>query len=231
MKRLSLGARKPSIAGRPKDASAAGGGIGVRGGRRPAAGLASCLGVLFFALVATVGSAAPAAPARTVLADPPRPVRDFTLTTTEGKPLKLSELGGAPLLVFFGFSHCPDVCPTTLAQLRRLELNHAKDLGDTHIVVISDDGERDSPARLAEWLTPISPTFIGLTGPEKDVHNIAAQFTAAFFKGETKPDGDYLVQHNSQVFLLDGAGRLRATFYDAPVETMAEVVRSLLPGS
>jgi protein SCO1/2 len=157
-------------------------------------------------------------------------MRDFSLTTTEGKPLKLSELSGAPVLVFFGFSHCPDVCPTTLAQLRRLELNHPRDLGATRIVVISVDGERDSPARLAEWLKPISPSFIGLTGPEKDVHNIAAQFTAAFFKGETRPDGDYLVQHNSQVFLLDAQGRMRATFYDAPVETMAEVVRSLSSG-
>jgi protein SCO1/2 len=227
--------KKPSIAGRLGSrrflpgAREVGSRSGVRGGRRPAAGLASFLAALVFALVATLATAAPA-PTRTVLADPPRPMRDFSLTTAEGKALKLSELSGAPVLVFFGFSHCPDVCPTTLAQLRRLELNHARELGNTRIVVISVDGERDSPARLAEWLKPISPTFIGLTGPERGVHDIAAQFTAAFFKGTVQPDGDYLVQHNSQVFLLDGQGRMRATFYDAPVETMAEVVHSLSTG-
>ena len=199
-------------------------GPGVRGGHRPFVGLALFL-IAF--LAATVATAAAPPPARTVLADPPRPLKDFALTTAEGKPLKLSALSGAPVLVFFGFSHCPSVCPTTLAQLRRLELNHASDLGKTRIVVISVDGERDSPAMLSEWLKPISPTFIGLTGPATDVHNIAARFSAAFFKSAPTPSGEYLVEHNSQVFLIDDEGRLRATFFDAPVETMAQVVRSV----
>ena len=165
-----------------------------------------------------------------MLADPPRPLKDFALTTEEGKTLKLSDLKGTPVLVFFGFSHCPDICPTTLAQLRRLELNHPRDLGKTRILVISVDGGRDTPSMLSDWLKPISPTFIGLTGPEKDVHTIAAQFSAAFFKGTAQPDGDYLVDHSSQVFLIDAEGRMRATFFDAPVETMAEVVRTLAAG-
>jgi protein SCO1/2 len=178
------------------------------------------------ALLAAASPATPA-PTRTVLADPPRALSDFALTTAEGKTLRLSELRGAPVLVFFGFAHCPTVCPTALSQLRMLELNHAKDLGKTRIVVISVDGERDTPAMLSEWLKPISPTFIGLTGPANTVHNIAAQVSAAFFKGAKQPGGDYLVEHNSQIFLLDAQGRMRATFFDAPVETMAEVTRTL----
>ena len=168
-----------------------------------------------------------AAPTRTLLADPPRAIRDFALTTSEGKTLKLSQLSGAPVLVFFGFAHCPNICPAALTQLRRLELNHARDLGPTRIVVISVDGERDTPAMLSEWLMPISPTFIGLTGASNAVHDIASQFSAAFFKGAQKPSGDYLVEHNSQIFLLDAQGRLRATFFDAPVETMAQVTHTV----
>jgi protein SCO1 len=65
------------------------------------------------------------------------------------------------------------------------------------------------------------------TGPTSTVRDIAAQFSAAFFKGTPDPGGDYLVEHNSQIFLLDGQGRLRATFFDAPVETMAQVTRTI----
>jgi protein SCO1/2 len=172
-------------------------------------------------------SAATGAPTRTMLIDPPRAIRDFALTDQDGKTVRLSELSGAPVLVFFGFAHCPSICPATLAQLRRLELSYARDLGATHIVIISVDGERDTPATLAEWLKPISPTFIGLTGPTNTVHDIATQFSAAFFKGVKQPSGDYLVEHNSQVFQLDARSRLRATFFDAPVETMAKVTSAV----
>ncbi|MEP7247964.1 MAG: SCO family protein [Gammaproteobacteria bacterium] len=167
------------------------------------------------------------APERTMLAATPRPVSDFALTNQEGKPFRLSQLSGAPVLVFFGFSHCPSVCPAALTQLRLLETDHARELGATRIVIVSVDGERDTPARMAEWLAPISPKFIGVTGPTAQVHDIAAQFSAAFFKGSAQPSGDYQVEHNAQVFLLDGQGRLRATFFDAPVETMAEVTQTI----
>lgn len=184
----------------------------------------TCISILW----AVVGASAWAgAPERTMLANPAREVRDFSLTNAAGKPVKLSELRGAPILVFFGFAHCPTVCPMALTKLRSLEKDHAKEIGDTRIVVISVDGERDTPAMLSEWLTPISPSFIGLTGPTRAVNDIAYQFSAAFFKGPTQPNGEYLVEHNSQIFLLDAQGRLRATFYDAPIDTLAAVTQSI----
>ncbi|HVY81093.1 MAG TPA: SCO family protein, partial [Steroidobacteraceae bacterium] len=204
-----------------------GGGFGVCGGRRLAARLAARGAVAATAVIAAMVTAAAfgaapilsgaalatrtpftpdttmgaATPTRTVFIDPPRAIHDFALTNEHGKPVRLSELAGAPVLVYFGFAHCPAICPAALTQLRRLELSYARDLGRTRIVVISVDGERDTPAVLAEWLKPISPTFIGLTGPSKAVHEIAAQFSAPFFKGVVQPSGDYLVEHNSQVFL------------------------------
>jgi protein SCO1 len=81
------------------------------------------------------------------------------------------------------------------------------------------------------WLQPISTSFIGLTGPPARVHNIAAQFSAAFYKTPGASAGEYSMEHNSQIFLLDGKGQLRATFFNAPLATMAAVTRGVASGS
>jgi protein SCO1 len=168
-----------------------------------------------------------ATPERTLLATPPRPVNDFQLTSHEGKPFKLSQLRGAPVLIFFGFTRCPTICPTALEQLRQLQKQHAAQLGNTRIVIVSVDGERDSPQAMKQWLAPISPRFIGLTGPSAHVRDIARQFSAAFFKTPGANPSEYSVEHNSQIFLLDAQGQLRATFFNAPVATMATVTKSV----
>jgi protein SCO1 len=178
----------------------------------------------------TMGAAAMAAappPQRTLLADPPRPIADFQLRDQTGKTVKLADFRGAPVLVFFGFTHCPDVCPTMLHQLRELQRQHGAQLGKTRIVIISVDGERDTPEAMQTWLKPLSPDFIGLTGAPQQVHDIAGRFSATFFKVPGPKPGEYSFQHNSQVFLVDGQGRLRATFFNAPLAIMAEVTQSL----
>ena len=171
---------------------------------------------------------ATAAPERTLLSTPPRQLNDFALTNDQGKPTRLSDLSGAPALVFFGFSHCPTVCPMALQDLQQLQLQHAAELGPTRVVIVSVDGERDTPAALSQWLTPISKTFLGLTGSPAKVREIAAQFSAAFYKTQGKAPSDYLVEHNSQIFLIDARGRLRATFFNAPVATIANMTRSIV---
>jgi protein SCO1 len=188
-----------------------------------AAGLAALA-----SLVSSVPAVATQAPERTLLATPPRPIDDFTLTNHKGRAMKMSELRGAPVLVFFGFSNCPTICPAVLQQLQTLEAKHAKDLGATRIVVISVDGERDTPEVMESWLSPISPKFTGLTGSPNEVRQIAERFTAAFYKAQAGTNGDYLVDHSSQLFLLDGEGRLGATFFNAPVTTVAEVTRTFV---
>ena len=162
-----------------------------------------------------------------MLAEPPRAIADFQLTDQGGKAVKLSDLRGAPVLMFFGFTHCAQVCPTTLNQLRQLEREHKAELGKTRIVIVSVDGERDSPAAMKTWLQPISPNFIGLTGAPATVHNVTAQFSAAFYKVPGANKSDYSMEHNSQIFLLDAKGRLRATFFNAPLATMATVTHSI----
>jgi protein SCO1 len=185
------------------------------------------LGLLTFMMMGAAARAAAPAPERTLLADPPRAIADFQLKDQTGKLVKLADFRGAPLLVFFGFTHCSSVCPTTLHQLRELERQHKAQLGKTRIVIVSVDGERDTPEAMQSWLQPLSPNFIGLTGAPAQVHNIAAGFSATFFKVAGKQAGEYQVEHNSQVFLVDARGRLRATFFNAPLATMAEVTQSV----
>jgi protein SCO1/2 len=158
----------------------------------------------------------------------PAPLADFTLTDHEGKKRDFSSLRGEPALVFFGFSHCPNVCPDTLARLKLLHDARGGALKSARVVLISVDGERDTPAALKAYLAPLSPDFIGLTGDPKATTRIAAQFAAVFFKEPPGKDGNYNVMHSSQVFVVDKAGRLRASFVNASIEDMATVTELLI---
>ena len=184
----------------------------------------------FIAFLASAAALAAHAPERTLLAEPPRAIADFQLTDQSGKAVKLSDFRGTPLLVFFGFTHCSTACPVALHQLRQLEREHRAELGKTRIVIISVDGERDSPEAMKAWLKPLSEKFIGLTGAPARVQNIASNFSAAFYKQAGATPTEYQVEHTSQIFLVDAQGRLRATFFNAPLATMAEVTRGIAAG-
>jgi protein SCO1/2 len=158
----------------------------------------------------------------------PTAVADFTLTDQSGKPRSFSSFKGKPALVFFGFTHCPNVCPTALGRLKLLHEARGGALKDARIVLISVDGERDTPARLKSWLAPMSPDFVGLTGDPKSTAKIAAQFAAVFFKEPPGKDGNYNVMHSTQVFAVDKAGRMRASFADAAIDDMATITALLL---
>jgi protein SCO1/2 len=158
----------------------------------------------------------------------PVPIANFTLTDQNGKPREFSSLRGKPALLFFGFTHCPNVCPDTLARLKALHLAREGALKSARVVLISVDGERDTPATLKAYLAPVSPDFIGLTGDPKTTAKIAAGFAAVFFKEPPGKDGNYNVMHSSQVFVVDKAGRLRASFVNASIEDMATITSLLI---
>lgn len=186
-----------------------------------------CSVISLVALLASAAAVATPAPERTLLAEPPRAIADFQLTDQSGKAVKLTDFRGAPVLMFFGFTHCSTACPAALHQLRQLERQHGAELGKTRIVIVSVDGERDTPAAMKTWLQPLSANFIGLTGAPARVQNMAAQFSAAFYKLPGQSAGEYSMEHNSQIFLLDGKGQLRATFFNAPLATMAKVTKGI----
>ena len=174
-------------------------------------------------LVATVVFAAPS---RVLEAKPPKAIPDFELTDQDDKTFRLSQLRGSPVLLFFGFTHCPDVCPLTLGQLQVIASSPDKAVRQARVVMVSVDGDRDKPADLKRYLATVSPDFVGLTGDPRRVRDIAAQFSAVFFKGApTDRSGKYLVEHTSQVYLLDRQGRLRSTFFNATVDAMTSATR------
>jgi protein SCO1/2 len=183
-------------------------------------------GVLLATAALLVATVTFAAPSRVLEAKPPRAIPDFELTDQDGKAFRLSQLRGSPVLLFFGFAHCPDVCPLTLGQLQMIASSPDKAVREARVVMVSVDGDRDKPADLKRYLAPLSPDFVGLTGDPRRVRDIAAQFSAVFFKGApTDRSGKYLVEHTSQVYLLDRQGRLRSTFFNATVDAMTRATR------
>jgi len=164
---------------------------------------------------------------RVMTMDTPRAVGDLAMTDQNGAPRRISDLVGAPTLVFFGFTNCPDVCPTTLRQLALIKSTRAKELAGLRIAFISVDGERDTPAVMKDYLKRFQAEFVGLTAPAEQVRNLALRFSAPFFKDPPK-DGEYAVQHSSRLFALDKQGRLRAEIYDASPEAVVGIGRALL---
>ena len=164
---------------------------------------------------------------RVMTMDTPRSVGDLAMTDQDGGPRRISDLAGAPTLVFFGFTNCPDVCPTTLRQLALIKSSRAKELAGLRIAFISVDGERDTPVVMKDYLKRFPAEFVGLTAPAEQVRNLALRFSAPFFKDPPK-DGEYAVQHSSRLFALDKQGRLRAEIYDASTEAVVGIGRALL---
>ena len=164
---------------------------------------------------------------RVMTMDTPRSVGDLAMTDQDGGPRRISDLAGAPTLVFFGFTHCPDICPTMLQQLALIKSSRAKELAGLRVAFISVDGERDTPAVMKEYLKRFSVDFVGLTAPAEQVRNLALRFSAPFFKDQPK-DGEYAVQHSSRLFALDKQGKLRAELYDASSEAVVGIGRALL---
>jgi protein SCO1/2 len=134
----------------------------------------------------------------------------FTLIGTDGKPFASSKLIGKPSAIFFGFTHCPDVCPTTLARLTKLRKQLGKGQDAFSIVLISVDPERDTPAELREYVTLFDTPVIALTGSAAQVEQVKKQF-GAFSRKVEQPGGGYNVEHTAAVMLMDEKGDFVAT--------------------
>jgi len=160
--------------------------------------------------------------------DPPRDVGDFTLTSHTGDPLTRSDLQGKVVLLFFGYTHCPDVCPITLSDFKRVKANLGDEAAQVAFVFVSVDGERDTPQRLAEYVGAFDPDFIGLTGDEAAIKPITQDYSV-FYQRESYDDPNYLVTHTASTFVLDRQGRLHIIYpYATDPALVADGVRRLL---
>ncbi len=134
----------------------------------------------------------------------------FTLTASDGKPFASSRLNGKPAAIFFGFTHCPDVCPTTLARLAKLRRQLGQGDDAFSIVFISVDPERDGPAEVGSYAGLFNTPVIGLTGSMADIERVKKQF-GIFSAKVAQPGGGYSVDHSAAVILMDKHGKFSST--------------------
>lgn len=144
----------------------------------------------------------------TVLQAPDLPA-DFTLTDQHGDPVRLSDFQGKWTLVYFGYTYCPDVCPTTLADLKTALAALGRRADDAQVLFVSLDPERDTPERIAAYLHAFDDRFVGLTGDTAAVDAAATEFGVYYKRNPPSEGGGYTVDHTSTVILLDPEGRMR----------------------
>ena len=149
--------------------------------------------------------------AKATLLEPARPLPPMSFVDQQGQPFDAERLRGHWSILFFGFTHCPDVCPTTLALLAQVE----KQLTDLpteqrpQIVLMSVDPERDTPEQLARYVKSFSPTFTGVTGTQAAMHEFALKLGVPVAITQL-PGGGYTVDHSAAIFVIDPSGSLRA---------------------
>ncbi len=169
--------------------------------------------------------------AGTVL-DPPQELNDFTLTSHTGASLSLSDLRGRPALLFFGYTNCPDVCPATLVEWKKIKNMLGGEAEDVEWVFISVDSERDTPDVLARYVGGYDPAFTGLSGDKATLQAMAKDYGLYFEPSPRDGDGLELVDHGSYSYLINPEGRLQKIYsYGVPADVIAQDLRALLPGS
>ena len=148
----------------------------------------------------------------------------FTLVGADGQPFASARLAGKPFAIFFGFTHCPDVCPTTLARLTKLRRQLGQSDDAFSIVFVTVDPERDGPAEVGAYAKLFDTPVIGLTGSPAQIEQVKKNY-AVFSAKAPATGGDYSVDHTASVFLMDRAGKFVATL--APEEGDAVALAKL----
>ena len=166
--------------------------------------------------------------------DPPLPIEpiggEFALTDHFGQPFTLSSLRGRAVLIFFGYTFCPDVCPTTMSKLSVVYRKLGEQRREVKTLYISVDPERDTPAVLKADLSAFSADALGLTGTRAEVDAVVALYGAAY-RIEPTPESaaKYTVSHSTTLYLLDRRGRTRMRFrYQATADEIVSGVQQVL---
>jgi protein SCO1/2 len=162
--------------------------------------------------------------------DPPRVAPDFELQGSHGAPVTLSQFRGKVVILEFGFTHCPGVCPVTLANLARVFEKLGPAAAEVQVVFVTVDPERDSLQRLKEFLAFFNPAFVGVTGTAQQLEAVRQSYgvTATRAPSANKKLG-YEVHHSSSLYLIDRAGKLRLqTPFGKPADDIVHDLRLLL---
>ena len=155
--------------------------------------------------------------------------RSLELTGHDGKPRRLDDFAGKVVLVFFGYTQCPDVCPTTMARLAATVKALGPDADDVQVLFVSVDPERDTREILAQYVPAFDARFIGLYGDAEATARTAKEFKVLYQKQPGKKEQSYTVDHSAGIFVFDRAGRVRLFVrHELPVEDLVHDLRILL---
>ena len=133
---------------------------------------------------------------------------DFTLTDQDGEKVTLGDFKGKAVFMFFGYTHCPDICPVTLSTLNTVTNELGSDKDKVQVLFVTVDPERDTQAELKKYVTFFNKDFIGLTGTPEEIKNVSDSYHAFYMKEETGSESGYLMGHTSSVYLINPDGRI-----------------------
>ena len=151
----------------------------------------------------------------------------FELTSHLGKSTNIEDFSGKVVAVFFGFTHCPDICPTTMYELKAIKDSLGSDGDMLQVIFVSLDPERDNIELLEKFIPSFDSSFIGLTGTAADIKKIAGQYKIYYQK--VGGDENYTIDHSSAIYLIDKKGSIRIRHpYGSSQEMIVNDIRSLL---
>lgn len=154
---------------------------------------------------------------------------NFTLPGTTGKPVSLADYRGRVVLLNFGFTHCPDICPMTLSRMKQVLRDLGPAADQVQPVFVTFDPERDDLLRLKEYLAFFDPRFVGLRGDEAQTREVTALFKVIYSREESESGAGYGFSHSDFIYLIDRQGKVVELFgQETPVGTMVDRVRSEL---
>lgn len=148
---------------------------------------------------------------RGTVIEPPKPMPDFTLQSVNG-PVSLSDFRGKIVVLYFGYTSCPDVCPTTLANLRRALNDLGEKAGEVQVILVAVDWQKDTPERVASYLSAFHPDFVGLSGTKEQIDAVTKDFFIFYQINPPDENGYYTVDHTATTQVLDREGRLMLTW-------------------
>jgi protein SCO1/2 len=155
--------------------------------------------------------------------------KELNLTDHNGKPRTLNDFRGKVVVLFFGFTHCPDVCPTTLAELALVARELGPDAARMQVLFVTVDPERDTPELLRRYVPAFNPAFLGLYGDAEATARAAQAFKIVYRKQPLDTPGSYTMDHSAGTYILDQAGRLRLFGqYGAGAPALLHDIRILL---
>lgn len=163
------------------------------------------------------------------LIDPPAEAPKFELSDVDGQRFRLGDLNGQVVIIFFGYTSCPDVCPVTLTDFLRIRSKLGNQAEKVSFVFVTVDPERDTPERMKKYLTNFDPAIIGLTGERSELESVWSSYGVYEAKVDGSSGGNYLVDHSSRIYVIDEAGNLKLTYlFGTEYQVIAEDVRHLI---